>query len=116
MKRLSTAARSAVVRPVGVCAASHFMNARARRYLEKPGHSAVKTSTIRRVGRALALCFAYATSSGIFSTSMLLCVIVMFNLGHKRPAVRLIRTISCSSSAMVPTRTVSWYDSTPAMK
>ena len=28
------------------------------------------------VGRALALCFAYATSSGIFSTSMLLCVIV----------------------------------------
>ena len=43
------------------------------------------------VGRALALCFAYATSSGIFSTSILLCVIVMFNVGHKRPAVRLIR-------------------------
>ena len=43
------------------------------------------------VGRALALCFAYATSSGIFSTSMLLCVIVMFNLGHKRPAVQIIR-------------------------
>ncbi|WP_294735248.1 mechanosensitive ion channel domain-containing protein [uncultured Pseudomonas sp.] len=43
------------------------------------------------VGRALALCFAYATSSGIFSTSMLLCVIVMFNVGHKRPAVRIIR-------------------------
>ena len=43
------------------------------------------------VGRALALCFAYATSSGIFSTSMLLCVIVMFNLGHKRSAVRIIR-------------------------
>ena len=44
------------------------------------------------VGRALALCFAYATSSGIFSTSMLLCVIVMFNLGHKRPAVAIIRS------------------------
>ena len=43
------------------------------------------------VGRALALCFAYATSSGIFSTSMLLCVIVMFNTGHKRTAVQLIR-------------------------
>jgi len=42
-------------------------------------------------GRALALCFAYATSSGIFSTSMLLCVIVMFNTGHKRPAVKIIR-------------------------
>ena len=43
------------------------------------------------IGRALALCFAYATSSGIFSTSVLLCVIVMFNLGHKRRAVRSIR-------------------------
>lgn len=43
------------------------------------------------VGRALALCFAYATSSGIVSTSVLLCVIVMFNAGHKRPAVRVIR-------------------------
>ena len=44
------------------------------------------------IGRALALCFAYATSSGIFSTSMLLCVIVMFNVGHKRPAVQIIRS------------------------
>ncbi|WHT76558.1 mechanosensitive ion channel family protein [Pseudomonas rhodesiae] len=43
------------------------------------------------IGRALALCFAYATSSGIFSTSVLLCVIVMFNLGHKRRAVQIIR-------------------------
>ncbi|KAA0944550.1 MULTISPECIES: mechanosensitive ion channel domain-containing protein [unclassified Pseudomonas] len=43
------------------------------------------------VGRALALCFAYATSSGIFSTSVLLGVIVMFNVGHKRPAVQIIR-------------------------
>ncbi|MDF2641205.1 MAG: mechanosensitive ion channel family protein [Pseudomonas sp.] len=43
------------------------------------------------IGRALALCFAYATSSGIVSTSVLLCVIVMFNSGHKRAAVRMIR-------------------------
>ena len=43
------------------------------------------------VGRALALCFAYATSSGIVSTSVLLCVVVMFNAGHKRAAVRMIR-------------------------
>ncbi len=43
------------------------------------------------VGRALALCLAYATSSGIVSTSVLLCVIVMFNAGHKRAAVRVIR-------------------------
>lgn len=40
------------------------------------------------VGRALALCLAYATSSGIVSTSVLLCLIVLFNVGHKRPAVR----------------------------
>jgi len=46
------------------------------------------------VGRALALCFAYATSSGIVSTSALLCVIVMFNAGHKRAAVRIIRQYS----------------------
>ena len=46
------------------------------------------------VGRALALCFAYATSSGIFSTSVLLCVIVMFNAGHKRRAVAMIRRFS----------------------
>ncbi len=43
------------------------------------------------VGRALALCFAYATSSGIVSTSVLLCLVVMFNVGHKRPAVQIIR-------------------------
>ncbi|WP_339560402.1 mechanosensitive ion channel domain-containing protein [Pseudomonas sp. EA_65y_Pfl1_P113] len=43
------------------------------------------------IGRALALCFAYATSSGIFSTSILLCVIVMFDVGHKRTAVQIIR-------------------------
>jgi small conductance mechanosensitive channel len=43
------------------------------------------------IGRALALCLAYATGSGIFSTSVLLSVIVMFNSGHKRAAVRIIR-------------------------
>ncbi|CAN1605063.1 mechanosensitive ion channel family protein [Pseudomonas sp. B21-028] len=46
------------------------------------------------VGRALALCFAYATSSGVFSTSALLCVVVMFNAGHKRRAVAIIRHFS----------------------
>jgi small conductance mechanosensitive channel len=46
------------------------------------------------VGRALALCLAYSTSSGIVSTSVLLCVIVMFNSGHKRAAVRMIRRYS----------------------
>lgn len=45
-------------------------------------------------GRALALCLAYSTSSGIFSTSIILSVIVLFNSGHKRPAVRLIRRLS----------------------
>ncbi|MGV8920977.1 MAG: mechanosensitive ion channel family protein [Pseudomonas sp.] len=46
------------------------------------------------VGRVLALCFAYATSSGLVTTSVLLCVIVMFNFGHKRAAVRIIRQYS----------------------
>ena len=46
------------------------------------------------VGRALALCFAYATSSGIVSTSVILCVIVMFNAGPTRVAVRIIRQYS----------------------
>ncbi|WP_412072524.1 mechanosensitive ion channel family protein [Pseudomonas fluorescens] len=46
------------------------------------------------IGKALALCFAYATSSGIFSTSALLCLIVMFNVGHKRQAVHIIRGYS----------------------
>jgi small conductance mechanosensitive channel len=46
------------------------------------------------VGRALALCLAYSTSSGIVSTSVLLCVIVMFNAGHKRAAVSMIRRYS----------------------
>lgn len=43
------------------------------------------------VGHALALCLAYATSSGIVSASVLLCLSVLFNIGHKRCAVRIIR-------------------------
>ena len=43
------------------------------------------------IGRALALCLAYSTSSGIFSTSVLMSVIMLFNSGHKRPAVGIIR-------------------------
>lgn len=46
------------------------------------------------VGRALALCLVYSTSSGIVSTSVLLCVIVMFDYGHKRAAVSIIRRFS----------------------
>lgn len=42
-------------------------------------------------GRALALCFAYATSSGIFAASLLLSLVVLFNAGHKRRAVQIIR-------------------------
>jgi small-conductance mechanosensitive channel len=41
-------------------------------------------------GRALALCFAYATSSGIFAASLVLSLVVLFNAGHKRQAVRII--------------------------
>jgi hypothetical protein len=43
------------------------------------------------VGRALALCLAYSTSSGIFSTSVLLSLIMLFNWDHKRRAVGIIR-------------------------
>ncbi|WP_095152669.1 mechanosensitive ion channel domain-containing protein [Pseudomonas sp. Irchel s3b5] len=42
-------------------------------------------------GRALALCFAYAASAGIFAASLVLSLMVMFNIGHKRSAVRIIR-------------------------
>lgn len=41
--------------------------------------------------RALALCLAYATSSGIFSTTMILCAITLFKVGHKRAAVDVLR-------------------------
>ena len=43
------------------------------------------------VGRALGMSLAYATSSGIFSTTLILCLITLFDVGHKRTAVRIIR-------------------------
>ncbi|MFD2643413.1 mechanosensitive ion channel family protein [Pseudomonas japonica] len=43
------------------------------------------------VGRALGMSLAYATSSGIFSTSIILCLITLFDSGHKRAAVRILR-------------------------
>ncbi len=42
-------------------------------------------------GRALALSLAYATSAGIFAASLLLSLVVLFNVGHKRRAVQIIR-------------------------
>ncbi|WP_136477469.1 mechanosensitive ion channel family protein [Pseudomonas sp. DG56-2] len=44
-------------------------------------------------GRALGMSLAYATSSGIFSTSIILCLITLFDTGHKRTAVRIIRRL-----------------------
>ncbi|WP_040264357.1 mechanosensitive ion channel family protein [Pseudomonas massiliensis] len=41
--------------------------------------------------RAIALCLAYATSSGITSTTVILCAITLFDVGHKRAAVRILR-------------------------
>lgn len=46
------------------------------------------------IGRALGLSLAYATSSGLFSTSIILCLITVFDTGHKRTAVRIIRKIA----------------------
>ena len=43
------------------------------------------------IARALSLSLAYATSSGIFSTSIILCVITLFDSGHKRAAVAILR-------------------------
>ncbi len=42
-------------------------------------------------GRALALCLAYAASAGIFAASLVLSLVVVFNAGHKRRAVQIIR-------------------------
>ena len=42
-------------------------------------------------GRALALCLAYATSSGVFAASLVMSLAVLFNVGHKRRAVQIIR-------------------------
>ncbi|WP_415842662.1 mechanosensitive ion channel family protein, partial [Pseudomonas reidholzensis] len=46
------------------------------------------------VARALGLSLAYATSSGLFSSSIILCLITLFDAGHKRPAVALIRRMA----------------------
>lgn len=43
------------------------------------------------VATALGLCLAYATGSGIFSSSAILCVVSLFDAGHKRRAVKIIR-------------------------
>ncbi|MDD2061374.1 mechanosensitive ion channel [Pseudomonas sp. GD03860] len=45
-------------------------------------------------GRALGMSLAYATSSGTFSTSIILCLITLFDTGHKRAAVRIIRRLA----------------------
>ena len=45
------------------------------------------------IARALALCLAYASSSGIFSTALILCLITLLDVNHKRPAVRVLRRI-----------------------
>lgn len=46
------------------------------------------------VARALSLSLSYATSSGLFSTSIILCVITLFDAGHKRAAVAAIRRLA----------------------
>ncbi|MFK3906472.1 mechanosensitive ion channel family protein [Pseudomonas monteilii] len=46
------------------------------------------------VARASGLSLAYATSSGLFSTSIVLCLIVLFDAGHKRAAVGVIRRLA----------------------
>lgn len=43
------------------------------------------------VTRALALCLAYSTTSGIFSTTLILCVVTLFDVGHKHRAVQMLR-------------------------
>ena len=46
------------------------------------------------IARALGLSLAYATSSGLFSTSIILCLITLFDAGHKRPAVAVIKRLA----------------------
>ena len=46
------------------------------------------------VARALGMSLAYATSSGLFSTSIILCLITLFDAGHKRAAVAVIRRLA----------------------
>lgn len=43
------------------------------------------------IARAIGMSLAYATSSGIFSTSVIMCVITLFDSGHKRAAVGALR-------------------------
>jgi small-conductance mechanosensitive channel len=46
------------------------------------------------IARALGLSLAYATSSGLFSTSIILCLVTLFDAGHKRPAVAVIKRLA----------------------
>jgi len=46
------------------------------------------------VARALGLSLAYATSSGLFSTSIILCLVALFDAGHKRAAVAVIKRLA----------------------
>lgn len=46
------------------------------------------------IARALGLSLSYATSSGLFSTSIILCLITLFDAGHKRRAVAVIRRLA----------------------
>ncbi|MBD1589471.1 mechanosensitive ion channel domain-containing protein [Pseudomonas typographi] len=56
-----------------------------------PATLAVAHHVAPSMAHALALCLAYATSSGVFSTSVVLCVITLFDAGHKRAAVAVLR-------------------------
>nr|WP_242548519.1 mechanosensitive ion channel domain-containing protein [Pseudomonas putida] len=53
------------------------------------------------IARALGLSLAYATSSGLFSTSIILCLITLFDAGHKRPAVAVIRQMAPRALFMI---------------
>ena len=46
------------------------------------------------IGRSLALCLAYASSGGVFCAALVLSLSVMFDVGHKRRAVQIIRQYS----------------------
>ncbi|AIR90145.1 mechanosensitive ion channel family protein [Pseudomonas cremoricolorata] len=46
------------------------------------------------IARAMGLSLSYATSSGLFSTSIILCLITLFDAGHKRRAVAAIRRLA----------------------
>ena len=67
-------------------------------HLASPGQPARDALASRfldpSVARALGLSLAYATSSGLFSTSIILCLITLFDAGHKRPAVAVIKRLA----------------------